>query len=558
MKTTLDRHRVAEILSEIATLLELKGENPFKVRAYANAARLMEGLDRDLGELIETGGLKDLKGIGATLTEQITSLAKTGAHPFYAEIRSGFPESLLDLLRVPGLGPKKVKILHDKLGITSLGELEYACRENRLLDLEGFGEKTQTKVMEGLAYVRRNEGRFLYASVADRAAGIAASLGKIRGVMSVSVAGSLRRGKEIVRNIDIVCASTDPAEILRRFVKPQDGPHVNLMVVAKEEFPSALLHFTGSEEHNAEMRALAEEKGLKLDEHGLFKGEVRIPCRTEEEIFKALGLHFIPPELREAMGEIEAARKREFPALVEPEDLKGVLHVHTAYSDGRNSLAEMVAAAEAMGLKYVGVSDHSRSAAYARGLKEADLNRQEKELDGLRAEFPKLRIFWGIESDILADGSLDYPDSVLKRFDFVVASVHSRFNMMEEEMTKRCMKALENRYCTMLGHPTGRLLLAREAFKVNLNALIDRAAELGKFMELNANPQRLDLDWRVLRYAKERGVPVSINPDAHDVEGLKDIRFGVIAARKGGLTPEDVLNTRSAARMEEALEKARA
>jgi DNA polymerase (family 10) len=306
------------------------------------------------------------------------------------------------------------------------------------------------------------------------------------------------------------------------------------------------------------MRALAEEKGLKLNEHGLFKGEMRIPCRTEEEIFKALGLHFIPPELREAMGEIEAAGKREFPALVEPKDLKGVLHVHSTFSDGRNSLAEMVAAAGAMGLKYIGVSDHSQSAAYARGLKEADLNRQEKELDGLRTEFPKLRLFWGIESDILADGSLDYPDSVLKRFDFVVASVHSRFNMTEQEMTKRCMKALENRYCTMIGHPTGRLLLAREGFKVNLNALIDRAAELGKFVELNANPQRLDLDWRVLRYAKERGVPVSINPDAHDVEGLKDIRFGVNAARKGELTPGDVLNTRSAAQMEEALEKARA
>ncbi|MFH1018908.1 MAG: DNA polymerase/3'-5' exonuclease PolX [Pseudomonadota bacterium] len=576
MKLKLDRHQVAEVLEEIATLLDLKGENPFKVRAYSNAARVLEGTDEDLGELIESGKLAELKGIGTSLLEQISTLATTGRLARHEELKSEFPPSLFDLLKIPGLGPKKVKVLYEKLEVKSLGELEYACRENRLLKLEGFGEKTQQKVLDGIAYVRRNQGSFLYGSIIDRGESLLSLIRKLPGVRQASLGGSLRRGREIVRDIDLLCSSSKPAGICKRFLKLQgvqevlaegetkasvrleDGLQVDLRVVSEEEYPFALQYFTGSKDHNTELRALAKAQDFKLNEYGLFKGEKRVACRSEEEIYRKLGLHYIPPELREASGEIDAARNGAFPDLVELKDLRGVLHVHTSFSDGRNSLAEMLQAVSDMGLEYVGIADHSPSAAYAHGLREADLERQKEELDRLQKKYPKLRIFWGTESDIQADGSLDFPDRILKGFDFVVASIHSRFNMPEAEMTKRCLRALENPYCTMIGHPTGRLLLAREGFKVNLHALIDRAAQLGKFMELNAHPQRLDLDWRVLPYARLKGVRISINPDAHDVEGLKDIRFGVNTARKGGLTKNDVLNTLLAAQMEKALEKAKA
>lgn len=560
MKLKLDQHEIAAILEEIAVLLELKGENPFKVRAYQNAARLLEGLGESFAELVEQGRLVEHKGIGEALAEKITTLARTGKLSYHEELRSEFPETLFELLRVPGLGPKKVRALYEKLNLKSLGELEYACKENRLVKLEGFGQKTQEKVLAGIEYLKKNLGRFLFAEAIDLVESVVETISKWKEVDRVSLAGSLRRRKEIVKDADIVCSAEKPEIVMKKFVGLpgvrnviahgetkssvlwENGLQFDLRVVSDEQFPYALHYFTGSKEHNVAVRTLAKEKGLKMNEYGLFRGNQPVRCKDESAIFKALGLSYIPPELREDQGEIELAAANKIPKLLELSDLRGVFHVHTHYSDGRNTLVEMVQAAAGMGMEYIGIADHSQSASYAGGLKEADILRQHQEIDRLQKKFSKLRIFRGIESDLLPDGSLDYPDRVLKTFDFVVASVHARFNMSEEEMTKRCLKALENPFCTMLGHPTGRLFLAREAFKINLHAIIDQAAKHRKIIELNAHPQRLDLDWRFLNYAKQKRVRVAINPDAHDVEGLRDIRFGVYAARKGGLGPKDVFN----------------
>ncbi|HLG20562.1 MAG TPA: DNA polymerase/3'-5' exonuclease PolX [Bdellovibrionota bacterium] len=575
MNLQADRHQVAEALEEIAVLLELKGENPFKVRAYSAGARTLESVDGDLGSLMSSGRLWEMKGIGAALKEKITELAQTGKLVYLEKLRKEFPETLFDLLKVQGLGPKKVKVLYEELGIESLEQLEKACRENRLLKLAGFGQKTQEKVLKGIEFLHTASGRYLYGDVIDTAEGILHKMKKWKEIERVSLGGSLRRGKEMVKDVDIVAASTKPQAVMDKFVAMPGvvqvlahgetkssvilgkGLQCDLRVVTDKEFPYALHHFTGSKEHNTAMRTRAKETGFKMNEYGLFKGEKLVPCNDEAAIFKALGLAYIPPELREDNGEIEAAERGKIPELIELGDLRGFFHVHSTYSDGRNTLAEMVAAAAEMDIEYIGISEHSQTAFYAGGLKEADIDRQFTELDHLQKKYPKLRIFRGVESDILPDGSLDYPDRVLKNFDFVIGSVHASFNMPEEEMTKRCVRALENPYCTILGHPTGRLLLNREAFKIDLHAIIDRAANLGKIVELNANPYRLDLDWRVVGYAKEKRVRLAIDPDAHDTKGLSDIRFGINMARKGGLTKRDVFNTLPVAAMEKALAQTR-
>ena len=571
----LDHNEIAKILKEIATLQELKGENPFKVRAYANASRILETLEDDLETLIREKSLGKIKGIGKNLEENITTLAQKGKHPYHQELRAEFPESLFDLFKVPGLGPKKIKVLYEKLDLKSLGELEYACKENRLLKLDGFGAKTQDKILSGIEYVKKNLGRFLYADVLELAEATVKKISKWPEIKRVSLAGSMRRKKEVVKDFDIVCSSPKPKEVMKKFAKMkgvgaivaqgdtktsvllEEGVQCDLRVVSNKEYPYALHHFTGSKEHNTEMRSRAKTMGMKMNEYGLFKDEKLVPCKTEEEIFKKLKLSYIPPELREGMGEIQQSEKDQLPELIEEKDLCGFFHMHSTYSDGKDSLEDMIAAASKMGVQYVGVSEHSQTAFYAHGLKEKDIVKQHKELDQIQKKFPKLKIFKGIESDILPDGSLDYPDKVLKKFDFVIGSVHSHFNMSENEMTKRCLKALENPYCTMLGHPTGRLLLARDGFKINIHKIIDRAAKLGKIVELNSNPHRLDLDWRVLRYAKEKSVPVAINPDAHSIAGIDHLRYGVNIARKAGLTKSDVFNTMPVKKMEKALAETR-
>ncbi|MCB0308951.1 MAG: DNA polymerase/3'-5' exonuclease PolX [Bdellovibrionales bacterium] len=564
-------------LEEMATLLELKGANPFKVRAYQNAARSLMTHDDDLELALEKGQLTKIKGVGPGIAKDIQDFFHTGEMLELKTLRESFPSTLFELLEVPGLGPKKVKKLFDELQIESLGELEYACHENRLVKLDGFGSKTQEKILKGIALLKQRRNTFLYPEAFEQAHVLLQQMSKWKEIKQIEIAGSLRRRKETIHDIDLVCsADQENAEVvMRRFVNlvsPNDvishgttkssisyrGIQVDLRVVKESEYIFALHHFTGSKEHNTLLRGLAKKQGYILNEYGLFKGESLVKCQTEANIYEQLKLDYIPPELREGLSEIEMSKDHQLPNIITLEDIRGIFHVHTNYSDGKNTLEEMVRAASERGYTYIGISDHSQSAFYAHGLKEKDIDAQFIEIDRVQKQFPKIRIFKGIESDILSDGNLDYPKHVLKRFDFVIGSVHSRFKMSQEEMTKRCVRALENPFCTILGHPTGRLLLARDGFQIDVQRILDVAKKEGKIVELNANPHRLDLDWRIL-YTNRNDCPyISINPDAHDVEGLSHVTMGVSMARKGGLTKDHVFNTKTTKEIETYFARQRA
>lgn len=558
----MDKKHVAAVLEEIAALLELQGENPFKSRAYLTAARAIEAAEQEPLELVETGALRSLKGIGEALAEKITELTRTGRMRYHEEQKARFPPGLLDLLRIPGLGPKKVKAVHERLGVSTLADLEGACRTGKVAHLEGFGTKTQENILKGIERLRSHAGRFLLSNALPLALELRAALASHPAVRRVEVAGSLRRRLETVKDIDLVASATDPAALMRGFtahplvaevlahgptkasVRLVSGIQADLRVVADPEFPFALHHFTGSLEHNVALRNRAIARGLKMNEYGLFEGETLLPCRDEAAVFERLGLAYIPPELREDLGEIEAAERGALPALVEEGDLTGTFHCHTSWSDGLNSLEEMAAAARKMGYAYLGIADHSEAARYAGGLTRRQVAEQHAAIDRLNATFRDFRLLKGIEADILADGALDYDDETLHRFDYVVASVHSRFTMEAASMTARLVKAVSQPRVTMLGHVSGRLLLQREPYAFDLEAVLQAAARHGVVVEINANPHRLDLAWRHLRRARELGVPLAINPDAHSTEGLRDIAYGVGVARKGWCTKADILNAR--------------
>ncbi len=557
----MDKKTVIDILNEIGLLLELKGENPFKIRAYYNAARALETLDEDIEVLVKNNKLKEVKGIGEAINKKITELINTGRLEYYENLKASIPEGLIEMIKIPGLGPKKIKTLYDKLDIKNIGELEYACLENRLVELPGFGEKTQKKILEGIKFVKRFSNQHLFSEACLEANLLKQYLLKTGLVIRCEIAGSIRRKKEIVKDIDILATTNNPQKLMESFVeydKTRDvivkgdtktsitlesGINADLRVVKDEEYPYALHHFTGSKEHNTAMRHRAKRMGIKMNEYGLFKGDTLIECYDEEEIFRKLNLSYIPPEIRENMGEIEAAEKGEIPVLVEQKDIKGVFHVHTNYSDGANTLTEMVYGSKELGYKYIGITDHSKSARYAHGLKEEDIQRQFDEIDRLNEKYSDIKILKGIESDILKDGSLDYEENLLKKFDFVIASVHSYFKMSKEEMTERIIKAVKNKYTTILGHLTGRLLLSRDGYDLDVYRVIDACAEYDKIIEINSNPHRLDIDWRYIKYAKEKGVKLAICPDAHRVKGLQDVKYGIGIARKGWLEAKDVINT---------------
>ncbi len=560
----MDKAQVAKILEEIGILLELKGENPFKTRAYHNGARVIEGLSEDLQTLVKEERLSEISGIGSGLAEKITEIVTTGKSKYLQEVRKGLPPHLPDLLHIPGLGPKKVKALYDTLHVASVGELEYACKENRLLDLPGFGAKTQENILKGIAYSRKNQGSYRFDIAFHTSEKILEEILKFPNVLKAQVAGSIRRRKEVVHDIDILaCAKSHVADIMQRFthlseveeilaegetkssLRLKSGIQVDLRVVNEKEYPFALLYFTGNKEHNTQLRGIAKDKDLKLNEYGLFRGEKSLSCKNEEEIYKALGMSYIPPELREATDEISAAEKNKIPHLIEEDDIQGVFHVHSTWSDGTAEIEAMAHEAQKLGFKYMGLSDHSQTAKYAGGLTPADIKKQHTEIDLLNKKLKGFKILKGIESDILSDGSLDYPEKVLEQFDFVIASVHFGFKMSAEDMTRRLVKVLKNPYTTLLGHMTGRLLLAREGFALNVDEIIETAAKHKKIIEINANPHRFDMDWRYLKKAAAHGVKFSINPDAHSTEGLKDTFFGVGIARKGWLTKKDIVNTLS-------------
>lgn len=540
----------------------LKGKTPLKPRPTITGPGLWKLSRRIWSFWCGKKRLEEIKGIGKTLRENIEELYSTGRLALYEEVRASIPDGVLELLRIPGLGPKKVQILYEKLDIASMRELEYAIKENRLVELPGFGLKTQNRLLSGIEYLKSNQGLYYYAEVLKDALELLENLRQHPGVYKAGLAGSMRRAMEVVRNINLVAAGDRPAEIIRHFtllaqvedilsleenrasVVLEQGIQADLRVVRPEDYACALLYYTGSKEHNKALAELAAEKGLTLEPLGIFQGGKKLECQEEKELYRTLGLAYIPPELRENRGEIQWAQSRPLPELVEYRDIKGAFHIHTTRSDGTNTLEEMVQAASKMGYEYIGISDHSQSAYYAHGLKTEAIKSQREEIARLQDKYPQILILSGIESDIKADGSLDYPDDVLKDFDFVIASVHSHFRLSREAQTERIVKALSHPAVTMLGHPTGRILLAREGYALDLEKILHAAREYGAIIELNASPARLDLDWRYIRKAKDMGIMISINPDAHRVAELDDVFFGVAVARKGWLTREDVFNCR--------------
>jgi DNA polymerase (family 10) len=570
----MDREAVADILSEIGTLLELKGENPFKCRAYFNAARALETLENDLGTLVREKRVGEIKGIGDALQQKITELVTTGKLAYYDELKASLPAGLPDLLQIPGLGPKKIKMLYEKLQVDSVEKLEAACISGKVAVLAGFGEKTSHNILDGIARRRDYASRFRFGDVIEMAEDLADTLRQHPHVTRVSLAGGLRRGKETVKDIDLVVSSPRPALVMNAFVSLpgvekvvnhgetkssvllEGGVPCDLRVVPDAQFASALLHFTGSKEHNVALRQRAIARGLKLSEWGLAPESSPQPAPfypTEESVYRALGLDFIPPELREDCGEIDAAENGKIPRLVEWTELHGCFHNHTSSSDGHNTLLEMAEAARELGMDYLGIADHSKSSFQANGLSEQALLQQVEAIRTANKKWDDFQLFAGSEVDILKDGQLDYGDDILKQLDYVVASVHAVFTLSEEAMTRRIIRAMENPYVTMLGHATGRLLLSRDPYALDVEKVIDAAAETGTWIELNANPWRLDLDWRWWHRARDKGVRCVLNPDAHRVRHLGYLKLGIHIARKGWLRKEDIMNCLPLAKIKKEL-----
>jgi DNA polymerase (family 10) len=556
---------IARAFDEIADLLELRNENPFRIRAYRNAARVVGELRFDAAaRLAQGGGLPKLSGIGEDLGAKIGEIAATGTCALLERLRKKFPVGITELLRLPGLGPKRVQSLYRGLKVRSLGELQRAARDGRLRRLPGFGEKTEQKLLEALEARLSKARRFKLAVAAQYAEPFAKYLGGV-------IAGSYRRMKETVGDLDFLVCSEKPEAAVERFLRYPEVKHVlasgttkasvvlasgiqaDLRVVPQESFGAALHYFTGSKAHNIAVRRLGQERGLKINEYGVYRGEKRIAGETEASVYAALGLPYIEPELREDQGELEAARRGELPRLVELADLRGDLHAHTKATDGRDTLAAMAEAARARGLQYLAITEHSRRETMAHGLDPVRLARQIDEIDRLNAKLEDVTLLKGIEVDILEDGSLDLPDAVLAKLDLVVAAVHSKFGLPRARQTGRLLAALENPQVRILAHPSGRLIGAREPYDVDMLAIVRKARERGVALELNAHPDRLDLTDAHCRMAKDEGVLVAISSDAHSAEGLDVLRYGVGQARRGWLEKNNVLNTRSLAELRKLL-----
>ena len=567
---------IAAAFEEIADLLELRNDNPFRIRAYRNAARVVGELRFEVAERLKRGeALPKLPGIGADLEGKVREIAASGTCRALEKLRKSFPGGITELLRLPGLGPKRVQTLYAELGIGTLDALRRAASEGRLRELPGFGELTERRLLDA-AHARLSKARrFKLAVAAQYAEAYAADLRQLRAAREVVVAGSYRRCRETVGDLDVLVAATDGSAVVERFTRYAEvkdvlahgptrasvrlacGLQVDLRVVAPESFGAALHYFTGAKAHNIAIRRLAQAKGLKVNEYGVFRGTRRIAGESEASVFDSVGLPWIPPELREDAGEIEAARRGELPRLVELEDLKGDLHAHTKATDGRNTLREMALAAKAHGLDYLAITDHSQRERMARGLDAVRLGKQIDEIERLNRQLRGITLLKGIEVDILEDGALDLPDTVLERLDLVVAAVHSHFALPRARQTARVLRALEHPCVRILAHPSGRLLEAREPCDLDMQAVIRKARRRGAFLELNAQPERLDLTDTHCRMARDEGVLVSINSDAHATQGLDALAYGVGQARRGWLEAEDVLNTRPLAKLRHLLSRRR-
>ena len=583
----MTKEEIAGILEQLAALLELKGENPFKIRAYINAARAIETFGGNIPDLQDEEAVAKIPGIGKSIALKIKELAGTGSLKYLEDLRSQFPEAILELFSIPGLGAKKIKALYDQLRVSSIEQLQQACEAGRVAELPGFGETTQAKICKAIEERTRHVGYFQFGQIAHEAETLTNHLAAHPDALQVDIAGSYRRRKEIVRDLDFLVATKKPEAITKFFVshplvgsiiaqgptkssvRLRSGVQCDLRVVSTAEYPFALAYFTGNKEHNIELRSRALKRGWTLNEYRLAPlppdpkaKKVRagrappkkIPnVRDEAELYRAVDLDFIPPELRENWGEFGAAAKHSLPKLIEKENLRGTFHCHSTASDGHNSVEEMAEAAQALGLEYLGIADHSRSQIQAHGLDEKKLLAQVAAIRKLNKQFDGFRLFAGVECDILRDGTLDFSDEVLSQLDFVVASVHSALGLSEADMTRRVIRAMENPLVTMLAHPTGRLLLKREPYKIDVPKILDAAARTGTWIELNAAPKRLDLEWRWWPKATQKGVKCVINPDAHRAERLQDLWFGIGIARKGWLTKADVMNSLPLEKIEHAL-----
>src|SRR5215467_2141671 len=579
----MTKEDIAGVLEQIATLLELKGENPFKIRAYTNAARAIETFGANVSNFQDEEAVAKIPAIGKSIAQKIKELAETGSLEYFQQLSAEFPAGILELFSLPGLGAKKIKALYDKLQISSIEQLQKACETGRVAELSGFGETTQQKLCDMIARRAAHVGSFQFGQVAAEAETLRSDLAAHYDALQVDLAGSYRRRKEIVHDLDVLVATKKP-EIITKFfvshplvesviaqgptkssVRLRSGVQCDLRVVSTKEYPFVLAYFTGNKEHNIELRSRALQHGWTLNEYRLAplpidpkakknKPASKIPIvRDEADLYGSVDLDFVPPELRENCGEFQAAEQDSLPKLIQKENLRGTFHCHTVASDGHNTLEEMAKAAQELGLEYLGIADHSRSSVQGHGMDAEKLLQQVTAIRKLNETFHGFRLFAGVECDILRDGSLDFSDEVLSQLDYVVASVHSGFNLSESEMTRRVIRALENPFVTMLAHPTGRLLLKRDPYQIDIPAVLDATARTGTWIELNAAPKRLDLDWRWWPLAKEKGVKCVIDPDAHRTVRLQDLWFGIGIARKGWLTKDDVVNCLPLAKIEPAL-----
>lgn len=563
----VNKDDVVDTLEAIGRLLELKDENIFKIRAYTNAARALETFTGDFARTVGEGTLTEIPGVGKAIADKITEYFATGQLAYFEALKSEFPPGIFEMFELQGLGPKKIRILWEKLGITDLATLEAGCKDGQVAALKGFGKKTADNILAAMESRNKHAGSYRQGDIAGEAETMLEHLRDLPDVLQASLAGSYRRRKEVVRDLDFIVATREPAAVSEFFVKHtmvesviahgptkssvrlKSGIQADLRVVTNEQYPFALAYFTGSKEHNIAIRNRALARGWTLNEYRLGPDEkskrepAPIPAiHTEGDLHRALGLDYIEPELREDRGEISAAEKHTLPDLVELENLRGTFHNHTTASDGRSTLLEMAEAAQELGLEYLGIADHSKSSFQAHGLQADRLLEQVREIRALNKTFDGFRLFAGTECDILRDGTLDFPDEILAQLDYVVASVHGVFSLSKSEMTDRIVRAISNKHVTMLGHLTGRLLLSREGYEVDAAAIIEAAAATGTIIELNASPRRLDMDWRLWQLAKEKGVKTSINPDAHHTSQLQHLWFGIGAARKGWLERKDVVN----------------
>jgi len=563
----MTNQEIAEILVHISQILDIQGENPFKIRAYIKAAETIEALTYQLSSLEDKDKIQELPGIGEAITRKIKELLETGKLKYYEDLKKSEYAPLIEFLRIPGMGPKHAKLVHDKLGVKTIEELKKAAEEGKLRELPGLGEKVEQNILQGIQQVQKFKERYSLAFIYPRAQNILDELKQVKEVKQITLGGSLRRMKETIGDVDILVASEKPKPVMDVFVNlpktakvvakgstkssivTKDGFQVDIRVVKPESFGAAQHYFTGSKAHNIRIRSLGIDKGLKVNEYGVFKGKKSIAGKTEEEVFKSVGLPFIPPELREDQGEIEAAQHNQLPHLIELTDLKGDLHVHTDWTDGYHSIEEMSKSAQKRGYQYIAICDHSPTIGITNGLTPQRLKKHNEEIDKLNEKIAqskdnkKFRILKGIEVDIKSNGQLDFEDEILKGLDIVVASVHTKFTQSQAEMTKRIIKAIENPHVDIIAHLTGRLIGKREAYPVDLDKIMDACKTNETALELNAYPERLDLSDLNCRKAKEKGVKIAISTDAHRDTHLDWITFGIATAKRGWIEPEDVINT---------------